>query len=58
MKIEYTLLGTTKVANVKYKNPSRTINKLILETDGEINDADAINLLITIRNREYAIRLK
>jgi hypothetical protein len=58
MKIEYTLLGKSKVANVKYKNPSRTINKLILETDGEINDADAINLLITIRNREYAIRLK
>lgn len=58
MKIEYSLLGKTKVANVKYKNPSRTINKLILETDGEINDADVINLLITIRNREYAIRLK
>lgn len=58
MKIEYTYAGNKKTMNVRYANPAREINKLILETDGEINEADKINLLITIRNREYAVRLK
>ena len=30
----------------------------ILETTSEINEASEINLLVTIRNREYTIKLK
>ena len=58
MEVEYILDGNTKKANVKYANPSREINKLILETTSEINEASEINLLVTIRNREYTIKLK
>lgn len=58
MEVEYILDGKTKKANVKYANPSREINKLILETTSEINEASEINLLVTIRNREYTIKLK
>ena len=58
MEVEYILDGKAKKANVKYANPSREINKLILETTSEINEASEINLLVTIRNREYTIKLK
>jgi hypothetical protein len=58
MEVEYILDGNTKKANIKYANPSREINKLILETTSEINEASEINLLVTIRNREYTIKLK
>jgi len=58
LKIEYTLNGNVKTANTKYVTPSKLKNKLILQTNGEIMDAEEINLLVTIRNRCYAIKIK
>lgn len=58
MEIEYTINDKVKRVPVNYKNPPRNINKLILEATKEVKEADKITLLITIRNREYAIILK
>lgn len=58
MEVEYTINGEKIKTGVNYRNPSRVKNKLILETDGNVINADRVNLLITIRNRCYAVRLK
>lgn len=56
--LEYSLNGETKTASVVVANPKRKIDKIILETKGEISNASAINLLITIRNKSYVIKIK
>lgn len=56
--LEYKINDIVKTSNVEVANPKRDINKIILETDGEIKDASAINLLITIRDKSYVIKIK
>ena len=58
MKIEYTYNNIHYVIDVKDLTPSRVEDKLILQTDKDITYADSVNLLITIRNRCYKIKLK
>lgn len=58
IEVEYTINGETTKTSVNYANPPRVKNKLILETDGSVINADSVNLLITIRNRCYTVKLK
>ena len=58
MKIEYTYNNIHHIIDVKDLTPSRVEDKLILQTDKDITYADSVNLLITIRNRCYKIKLK
>lgn len=58
LKVQYVFDGNTRTANTKYVTPSKLKNKLILQTSGEIMDAEEINLLVTIRNRCYVIKIK
>lgn len=58
MELEYRVGKTTKKVEVKYANPPRDIDKLIIQTDGNIVNASSIRLLVTIRNRSYTIKLK
>ena len=58
MELEYRVGKTTKRVKVKYANPPRDIDKLIIQTDGNIVNASSIRLLVTIRNRSYTIKLK
>jgi hypothetical protein len=58
MQVEYTYNNTESVADVTYVTPTRLKDKLILQTDGYIMDAEHVNLIITIRNKSYSITLK
>ena len=56
--VEYTILGETYEASVSNVTPSRVEDKLILQTTEDIETAGEVNLLFTIRNRCYKIRIK
>lgn len=58
LEVQYNHLGETQKTSVKYVNPPRLKDKLVLQVDGSIINADTIDLLITIRNRSYSIKLK
>jgi hypothetical protein len=58
MQVEYTYNNTESIADVTYVTPTRLKDKLILQTDGYIMDAEHVNLIITIRNKSYAVTLK
>ena len=58
LEVEYTLSNETKKTSVKYANPSNLKDKLALEVDGKVLNSDFINLLVTIRDRSYSIKLK
>ena len=58
MTVEYVKLNNTYEQSFRNVTPSRVKDKLILETTNEIETAQEVNLLITIRNRCYKIRIK
>ena len=58
MSLEYTISGKTYRGKVKDLTPSKVNDKLILQTDSSIEEAESVNLIITIRNRRYKINLK
>lgn len=58
MEVEYKLGDNLKRAKAIYKTPQKIKDKLIIQTDGYVIDAKEVNLLITIRDRCYVIKLK
>lgn len=59
MKVEYSIDGKTYTTTVKDVTPSNIKDDyVLLETSGEIKKADSINLLITVRNLNYTLKIK
>lgn len=58
IEVEYIINNIVYKASVKYANPAKVKDKLILQTEGLVAGAEKIKLLITIRNRCYVINLK
>lgn len=58
LEVEYEQNGKNCKTSAKYANPSRLKDKLVLEVDGVVLNSEYINLLVTIRNRSYSIKLK
>ena len=56
--VEYLLYEEPTVAEAINVTPTRVTDKLILQTDKSIESASQVNLLITIRDRCYKIRIK
>lgn len=58
MRFDYILGGITYDAHAKNVTPTRLKDKLIVQTDGKLLNAESVNLYVTIRNRSYKIVLK
>ena len=58
LSIEYTNGDTTKILSLKNRTTNKMKNALVFELREEVNNADSINLLITVRNQRYKIKLK
>ena len=58
VKIEYVLSGKTFVADVTNRTPKKVTNKIVLEVNKYVGSAEKINMLITIRDKRYVIKLK
>ena len=58
LEVEYEVDGTKYKVNANYANPTKLKDKLVLEVDGTVINAEHVNLLVTIRNRSYSIKLK
>lgn len=58
LSIEYTKGDKTKVTSLKNRTTDKMKNVLVFELKEEVKDADVINLLVTIRNKRYVIKLK
>ena len=56
--LEYVFAENTYHTDVINVTPSRINDKLILQVTNTIENSDEVNLLITIRNRCYKIRIK
>ena len=57
-KIEYSVSNTKHIVDVTNKTPKNYNDKIIIETNASIKEADDINLLITIRDKCYTFKLK
>ena len=57
-QIKYTINDNEKIVSVKNVTPTNLKNKLVVQTDGNVMNADKIDLLVTIRNRCYDISLR
>ena len=49
---------TTKILSLRNRTSEKMKDTLVFELRDEVNDADQINLLVTVRNKRYAIKLK
>ena len=58
IEVEFEYLGKKEIVEAKYVNPPNLKNKLVLQVNGKVKDSDYVNLLVTIRNRSYSIKLK
>ncbi len=58
VKVRYLLNQRDEFATVEDVTPSNLEGKVVLETSNKIKSADEIVLIITIRNKEYTIKLK
>lgn len=58
ISVEYVILDQSFEAEITNVTPSLLNDKLVLQVPELINDADEVNLLITIRNRCYTIKIK
>lgn len=58
ISVEYTLFGETYEEEVTNVTPNRVTDKLILQTTNMVENAEEVNLLITIRDRCYKIKIK
>ncbi len=57
-KIEYYINGIKYTASITNVTPQKFTGGFILKTNANIATAEKVNLLITIRNKQYAIVLK
>ncbi len=58
LQVEYYINNKKYISQIKFLNPANYDKKIVLQTDGNLLNADKINLLITIRNRCYLVNLK
>ncbi len=58
LEVEYEQDGKNYKTSAKYANPPRLKDKLVLEVDGVVLNSEYVNLLVTIRNRSYLVKLK
>ena len=57
-KIEYTKDGKKYLLDVKDITPKKVEDKIVLETNSSVRNADSINLIITIRDKRYTLKLE
>lgn len=57
-KIEYSYGGNNYYLNVVNATPKKVNDKIVLEVNSSIKNADKINLIITIRDKSYTLKLK
>ena len=59
MKVQYGSSDTDlQVSKIKVVTPENLKDKLVIQTDGAIWGAEKVNLLITIRDRQYIVPIK
>ena len=58
MSVEYNLYDNWMESNIENVTPNRVTDKLILQTNSQIEYATEANLVITIRDRCYKIKIK
>src|SRR5574344_1755106 len=58
MKVEYTINNKTEDLSVKDVTPKGETKDVVLETNKNIESADSIKLIITVRNQKYTYLLK
>ena len=56
--VEYKLNDNTYTLDVKDVTPKKVNDKLVLEVNSSIKDAEEINLIITVRDKRYILKLK
>lgn len=57
-KVEYSIGDNTYISDVTDKTPKNSQDKIVLEVNSSVKDANKIKLLITIRDKRYVITLK
>lgn len=57
-KIQYAINNGIVTANITNVTPQNVNDKIILQVDSDVKNADIINVLITVRNSRYIINLK
>lgn len=57
-KVKYKKDNKEYILNVKNITPSELKGKVVLQVDNKIKDVDELFLVITIRNKEYLIKIK
>lgn len=58
MKTKYTIKENTYYSKIIYQTPKNLKDKLVLQVKTNVNEADSIDVVFTIRNKEYIINLK
>lgn len=58
MELTYTKNNKEYKSKIKYVTPAKVKDKIIFEVDGDVANADTINLLINIRNKSFIVSLK
>lgn len=58
MQLEYKYNDNYKISDIEYVTPPKLKNKIVLQAPGEVLNSSEVNLLITIRNKRYSIKLK
>ena len=56
-RIAYEKEGETKVVEIKQITPTNLKDKIVLQTTSEVEQADKVDLYITVRNKTYVINL-
>lgn len=57
-KIEYSKDGKKYLLDVKDVTPKKVEDKIVLETNSSVRNADSVNLVITIRDKRYTLKLE
>lgn len=58
MQVEYINQEKSTISSTKNVTPQKLNDKIVLQVDEDVLNAEEVNLLITIRNRRYIIKLK
>ena len=59
MKVEYKVNNKTNTSTITDVTPTKIKDDVVLyEVDGELKKADSINLIITVRNLRYTLKVK
>ncbi len=57
-RLKYIIGEKETIAKTNNLTPSNLTNKVVLQVDNKIREADKVQLLITIRNKEYIVNIK